>query len=397
MHLIEKINSWLIVGLLFFISISTAMGSLISALIFSLWLLHANFRDQLLQIRSNPVAIASLLFFCIYIFGLFWSEDIQSGIEVVRKNWKFFMLPIFMLYVRKGHISLYINAFLASIFLSESLSYLIWFEIIDPIFKASTDNPTVFMSHVVYNPLLAIAIYIVATRIIFDKPKSPILLFLGVFFLSTMIVNMFITGGRSGQILFFVSIFIIAFQFFTKSFFKFFMVSLISSVIIFALAYSYSDLFKERVNQTIDNVREYESNRDTSVGRRISFLINGVDVVMDNPFFGVGTGDLESEMKKAHLINTPEVRSPDNPHNSHLMVAIRLGFLGLLSFLWVFYVQIKSSSKIENKELARLAFALPILFFVACFGESYLSSHVTSLFYCVLSAVIYAQYEEKRT
>ena len=102
-------------------------------------------------------------------------------------------------------------------------------------------------------------------------------------------------------------------------------------------------------------------------------------------------------MKKAHLINTPEVQAPDNPHNSHLMVAIRLGFLGLLSFLWVFYVQIKSSSKIENKELARLAFALPILFFVACFGESYLSSHVTSLFYCVLSAVIYAQYEEKRT
>jgi len=397
MHLIEKINSWLLVGLLFFVSISTFMGSLISALIFILWLLHANFRDQLLQIRSNPVAIASFLFFCIHIVGLFWSDDIQSGLEVIKKNWKFFMLPIFMLYARKSHISLYINAFLASIFLSEFLSYLIWFEIIDPLFKASKYNPTVFMSHVVYNPLLAIAIYLVATRIIFDKPKSPILLFFGVFFLFTMIVNMFITGGRSGQIIFFVSIFIIAFQFFKKSFFKLFMVSIISSVTIFALAYSYSDLFKERMIQTLDNVRGYESNRNTMIGKRISFFTNGVEVVMDNPFFGVGTGDLESEMTKVHLINTPEIHAPDNPHNSHLMVAIRFGFLGLLTFLWIFYAQIKSSSKIENIELARLAFALPVLFLIVSFGDSYLSSHVTSLFYCALSAVIYARYEDKRT
>jgi len=389
---VEKINSWLIIALFFSFSISTASGSIISALVFALWILHANFRNQFLQLRSNRVVVASLLFLIINIAGVAWSSDVSSGWDVVLKNWKFLMLPIFMLYVREEHIRIYINAFLVSIIFSMFLSYLVWFEIVGEIFKASYSNPTVFMSHVVYNPLLAIAIYIVASRLLFEKKKSIIMALMGYLLLFAMIFNIFITGGRAGHILFFVSIFLIGFQYYKNSFFKFLVTSLIVSTAIFATAYSLSDFFKKRVDATMQGIQTFNTNQSSSVGDRLNFAINGFEVFFDNPFFGVGTGDLKSEMKKVHLINTPEMKAPDNLHNNHLMVAVRLGLLGLLSFYWIFYSQIMSSKNITNKELSRLGFVIPIMYFVASFGESYLSSHVMALFFSLISAVVYKKY-----
>jgi len=92
---------------------------------------------------------------------------------------------------------------------------------------------------------------------------------------------------------------------------------------------------------------------------------------------------------------SPKVIAPDNPHNNHLMIAIRLGFLGLLSFYWIFFTQIKSSKHIQNKELARLGIVIPCLFLLASFAESYFSSHVTSLFFSIFSALIFSQNSKK--
>ena len=401
--LIEKLNSWLIIGLFFFIPISTAMGSIISLFIFILWILDANFRNQFMQFKSNSVAIASIVFFFVFIVGIFWSDDVDSGLDIIRKNWKFFMLPVFMFYVRNEHISIYINAFVASIFLSEVLSYLVWLDIIDPFLKATKDNPVIFMSHIVYNPLLAVAIYIIAARLLFNKKDSTTKKSFGIFFLLTATINMFITGGRSGQIMFFIAIIIIAYQYFRESLVRFLGASLIVSSTILLIAYSFSPIFSERLDQTVNNIKPFKSNQisrkelNTSVGQRISWAINGLDVFYQNPFFGVGTGDHIHEMEKMRLINFPEVVKTDNPHNNHLYVATQLGLLGIFSFYWLFYSQLKSRNNIKNKELARLGLAIPILFFIVSFGESYLSIHVTSLFFCLISAVIFAENKIKPT
>ena len=58
---------------------------------------------------------------------------------------------------------------LVAIAITEVISYLIWFEIIEPFKSAIVSNPTPFMSHISYNPILAFAIYIVAHEIFFNK------------------------------------------------------------------------------------------------------------------------------------------------------------------------------------------------------------------------------------
>ena len=91
------------------------------------------------------------------------------------------------------------SAFLLAIAFTEILSYLIWFEIIPAFKNATVFNPTPFMSHVTYNPILAFAIYLVLHKIFFDKKLNKFTFFFYSFIATTMTINMFITGGRAGH------------------------------------------------------------------------------------------------------------------------------------------------------------------------------------------------------
>ena len=204
-------------------------------------------------------------------------------------------------------------------------------------------NPTPFMSHISYNPILAFAIYLVLHEIFFNKKISNLVLWLYSFFAISMIINMFITGGRAGQVMFFAVLSILIFQYFNFQKFKALFVVLIVISSVFFGAYQTSSLFYERVNATIYNIQNYEFNKVTSVGYRITFAINSWEVIMKNPIIGVGTGDFPTEYKKVNIKNTPKVRTTSNPHNMYILVLTQLGLIGLISFLLIFYYQIKLS------------------------------------------------------
>jgi len=93
------------------------------------------------------------------------------------------------------YIKYYIAAFISSIVLSELSSYGIWFEIISPIKKSSIDDPTAFVTHIIYNPFLSLAIYIMLYKVFIENKKITWVKFVNVFFIITMTINMFITGG----------------------------------------------------------------------------------------------------------------------------------------------------------------------------------------------------------
>jgi len=75
-------------------------------------------------------------------------------------------------------------------------------------------------------------------------------------------------------------------------------------------------------------------------------------------------------------------------------LSVEFGLLGLISLFWLFYSQVKFASSNNNDFMKRFGIALPVLYIVANFGESYLSAHATSLLFSVFSAIIYAQYKD---
>ena len=204
---------------------------------------------------------------------------------------------------------------------------------------------------------------------------------------------MFITGGRAGQVMFFAVLGILTFQYFNTQKFKAIVVVLIVSSTIFFTAYQTSNMFLTRVNNAIYDIQEYESHKNTSLGQRVSFAINSWEVIKDNPIIGVGTGDFPLEYKKVNMKNTPELSNATNPHNMYILVTSQLGLIGLASFLSIFYFQFQKAFNSTNRLLSDVGFAMPIMFLVIMFSDSYLLGHFTTLMYIFFGSFLYKDFE----
>jgi O-antigen ligase len=370
-------------------------ANLIIIVICILWLFSGSYKSKFHQIFTNKLMIASIVFFCLHVVGLLWTEDLSWGLHIVHKMWYFLLLfPILFTLVEKDYIKHYIAAFLLAIAFTEIVSYFVWFELIEPFQKASVQNPTPFMSHISYNPILALAIYLVLHELFFNKKLSNLLFSFYSFFAISMTVNMFITGGRAGQVVFFVMLSILIFQILDKQRIK----SLITIIIIlpgiFFIAFQTSDIFSQRVIVAAQGIINYSENIGSSVGIRISYAINSWEIIKENPILGVGTGDYPIEYNKINEINTPQIPYSNNPHNMYTLILVQLGIIGLLSMLLILYLQIKISLTNENKYLRDIGITLPLIFMVVMLSDSYLLGHFTSLVFIFFSAFLYKDFEK---
>jgi len=392
---LDKIYQSLLILLAFLMPLTVFGGNLIIVFICTIWIFSGDYKKKFNLIISNKLMIASILFFCIHLIGLFWTTDLIWGLHIVHKMWYFILLfPILYTIVRKDYIKYYTFAFLIAIALTEVVSYLVWFELIPPFKNATIANPTPFMSHISYNPILAFAIYLVLHQIFFNKKMSNLLFSFYGFFAVSMTINMFITGGRAGQVAFFVMLMILVFQIFDKKRFKAIMVILILIPGIFLFAFNSSKMFNERVNLVISEISDYSLGNDGSVSLRINFALNSFQIFKQNPLIGVGTGDFPSEYKKINQINTPERAATSNPHNMYILVGVQIGIIGLISMLSIFYYQFKLSFKSSKKIIRDTGFTLPALFLVLMLSDSYLLGHYTTLMYVFFSSFLYKDFEK---
>jgi O-antigen ligase len=380
----------------FSLPISISISIIISALIFLLWLFEGNFFNKYKIITNNHIIYTFMAFFFVQIIGLLWTENIKWGLHIVGKEWRMLLPIVLITIVKKEHIKYYIYSFILAMSISEILSYGIWFEILPPFLHGTVYDPTPFMHHTSYNPLLAFSIYILAYFILFQNKNYNIYLkIFSILFLFTMSINMFITGGRAGQAGYFVMLALIVLLYFKKNTIKSFLIVAILIPIVFIIAYNSSKIFNNRINLIQTNIATYNQNKNTSVGLRIAFLINSLEIIKKHPIFGVGTGDFPVEYEKINKINTPNLIVPTQPHNMYILQLVQTGIFGLIAMLSIFFVQIKIALK--GGKYTPLKFGLPVFFLVIMFSDSYLLGHYTSLLFVYFSSFLYKDYNSENT
>ena len=404
---LDKTYQSLIIILAFLMPLTVFGANLIIVIICVLWLISGNYKSKFDQIINNKLMIASIVFFCLHVVGLLWTEDLSWGLHIVHKMWYFIgLLPILYTIVRKNDVSKYISAFLLAITITEVCSYLVWFEIIEPFKNASVLNPTPFMSHISYNPIIAFATYLVLHEIFFNKKMTNFVFSLYCFFAISMSFNMFITGGRAGQVGFFAMLIVLIFQVLDKQRIKSLILILIVIPGIFIGAYQTSDLFQKRVNNGFNNGYQiintsYDKNSETShklwntqIGYRIIFTRNSWVLIKQNPLIGIGTGDFPTEYKKVNDIFSPKIPTAKNPHNMYVLTLTQLGIVGLVSLLSIFYYQFKLALISSNKFIRDVGVTLPIMFLVMMLSDSYLLGHYTTLMFVFFSSFLYKDFEK---
>jgi len=392
---LERTYQYLLIALAFIFPLTVFGGNLLIVVITLIWLLSGNYGDKISQIIDSKLMISSILFFAIHLLGLIWTEDITWGLHIVHKMWYFLLFfPILYTIVKKKYIRYYVIAFISSITLTEVISYLIWFEFIPPFRAATVENPTPFMSHISYNPILAFSIYIVSHEFFFNKNLGKFNFWLYSFLMVSMSINMFITGGRAGQVAFFVMLTILIFQFFSENKLKSLFITLILIPTIFLTAFSTSDLFNKRVNDAFQNIVQYEDKKFSPIGLRITYAINSWHIIKDNPILGVGTGDFRVEYSRVNKLYPNSLPDTTNPHNMYVLVLVQTGLIGLVSMLSIFYIQIKYSFRSKNRFIRDAGIALPLLFLAVMWSDSYILGHFTTLMFVFFSSFLYKNFDE---
>jgi len=90
-----------------------------------------------------------------------------------------------------------------------------------------------------------------------------------------------------------------------------------------------------------------------------------VSLFMKNPVLGVGTGGY----KKATLASGGDV-GVDHPHNSFLYMAVSFGAVGIVAFLWFFWLLVKNGWTNRKKPLGFFVFSVALVYLAGGITET---------------------------
>jgi len=382
-----KANSWLLGLLAFALPLSTSAVSAVALLILLLWLIEGNVLEKLTEMVFTPVAAAVLGYLALLCLGLLWTANPADGFSVLQSHWKIALLPVFLTAVRHERRAFYLSCFIAGMTAAMLLTYLVWLGLVQYA-DVSPAHLTPKTFHVVYNPLLAFAIYLTLHKAVWEEQRRRTRI--GLFALAgLMSVNMFMTEGRTGQAAFFVLLSLFLLQVFSRKRVRaVFLLSLLLPAGI-ATGYLGSPVFQQRIDLALNELSGFQENPNTSVGLRLQFCQNSFALIRRQPCIGVGTGDFKSAYARINQERSPRCVSTDNPHNQYLFSAVMLGLPGLLALLLIFAIMFWQARAEQEDGLRRVRLAFPVFFLVIMLAESYLKVYQTAFFFALLAAVLY--------
>ena len=367
--------NYLLILFAFLLPISTAMTNAAVALLILFWLIEGRWKEKYTILRSSLPFKLFLAFILLIGLSILWSHGIEGGfwgnkspnaiVFYFRQYiFDFMIIPIILTSMRKEFIRYIISSFLAAILVSELMSWGIFMEWIQ--YKdVSPDDPSPFMNHSFYSIFLAVAVFVLLTR--FFQTKTTLYKVLIVLFILSAMVNLFLNGGRLGQLAFFVAIFVyigLRYRVTAKSI----LLSLLTISAVFTIAYKASPVFQKRMDLSLQSLQKItEGNYASSWGKRAQILTVAKDLVRENPILGIGIGNAKVEfLEKAKECsqNRDFLLKVAHLHNGYMQILVELGIVGLLLFFFFLYRLLRIQLKRDDHILLVIVITIYLVGFI---------------------------------
>ena len=157
-------------------------------------------------------------------------------------------------------------------------------------------------------------------------------------------------------------------------------------------------MLHKRITLADDELQQWRTGAPpdlrSSIGQRLEILRNTMEVIRDNPVFGVGTGGFGAAY--ASLANRMGDTPTENPHNEFLMIIAQFGLAGLALLICLFGTQWWTAGRLPGRfdQTAARGFVLTMV--VASILSSTLVDHAEGLFFVYMSGLLFAGYEGRR-
>ncbi len=389
---IQLVVILLISALAFSIPFGYVYGRKLIVAILVLWIFIVN-KDDVIKIITHKFMLVFLVFIGMYYISLFWSDNIDVGLHYIDRFWIFIYGPIliFATIIKKEHIQYIVGGFIAGMFINEIISYLIYFDLYQTEFSKIHRYPVGFLNHSNYSVLVSFAAVFILHQVKFMK--NIYLKYIYIIFFTTMTINLVISGGRTGYIVYFGSLVILIFTYY-KVTLKSFLQLLIFPIIIFAIGYKLNEDVQKRVEASFTDIKKIvqNNNYNTSFGTRLAFFHITKDIVSQEEnslLFGVGVSDVRDEIRSSIDRTKIIKRYFVHAHNSYLQIYLGIGIIGLVLIFLIFYFLWKIP--IKDKEIRFIQQLLILNICFAMLADSMFHTKEIMFYFAIFVGVIFAQ------
>jgi O-antigen ligase len=318
----------------------------------------------------QPAGKILLVFFVWLLIGSLyadtsWHEKIKSLSSWKKLVFTFILLGLFyQAYWKK----LFVLCFLSAMTIAALISTPCWLADITLI-PGSIRGPGIFMTTYSSHSMAFIAA-IICCIILLAQPLSRTKKWLLTLLIGLFVVNVFfVSSARSAYVALPVALIFTVFCLYGYK--KLPQVILAVSVLLIIVALTSSTL-QQRVMNGLSEKSDYQhSEKITSVGIRVIFAENTLELIRQNPLFGYGTSSF-TKVYSSHVAKKYTDWRNDataDPHNQYLFVWLENGLIGLIVFFA--YIVIAIRQGLANPPYGTMAAS----FLVAVCVSSLFNSH----------------------
>ena len=397
----------------FVFPLSIAAANIVLGVMLILWIAQGDWSKKFNQLKKDKILLSILGITILLIISTLLSNSIYDGFALNKSHneygfilkrfiWLSMVYVIFVTSIKKEYLTKIITAFLIAMFINELISYATYFHLIDIdywklkkiLYHELTYNNPAPMNHTFYSIFLVVTVFLLLTQLFIEKNifiKAWILIFL-----ASSTINLFINGGRTGQLAFILASIVYSFIYFRKNI-KYIILMFIILISIMISAYKLSPNFHNRISQAVDNINSVYKNRNynTSWGSRIALdMVSWKYLKQDIKHFilGAGAGDAKKEILKFSKKYPNLYRAlydKKHLHNQYFQFWVDGSIFALILFLYLLY----SALKIKTPNRA-LQYALITVFAFAFISDLFIYRTTSYILFIFIIAIFTLQSKE---
>lgn len=384
---------------MFFLPISRKARVSTFVIILMLFLVRGDVVQHIKIALKNKVVLAFSFYALIHIlwFATTGFANYDYSISLIKSSLYYFYPIIFISFIDYKFLPKALAAFFFGVLYSELYSYALalGFIPIEYSYYKDINDPSPFFHHIHYGLLLAISLSFIFYNYFTLKLSLLQKVFFTVFFFSAS-VNLFITGGRIGYLLFVILLFVASIRLIKKKFFLYILLLILFVSTVLFSAYQFSGIFKKRINETMHtielllNSNKSNSFYHTSFGNRLALWELSFYSIKDNILFGSGTGqqmiEIRAESEKLKK-NQAIANRIGHTHSEYISILLQFGILGLFVYLNIFY-QILNYRHTDYRQKSFLLFIAIAIFIFGYIELVTLKEHLSLVLFTTLTTLL---------
>jgi O-antigen ligase len=345
---ISFLNNWfLTAGIIALVGVffSRAMISIGMIGIVLLFVLTKSWQKTFTLKSSDTILFFLAPILLIYLIGGIWTENYMYWQDRVQVKLPLLFVPLGAWAIKdiihKRTIDLLILIFISlctATALASFIYYLLHFKEITESYKHAKTIPSI-IEHIRYSLLLSIAVFAsvqayLKSSLLITKTQKNLVAAMGIF----IFIFIHVLSIRSGLLALYATGFVWLIVYVFQSGQKKWLFVLPAGFCFLVLMYFFVPSLNNKVNYMVRDISQFVTGKSVnnySDGNRLLSMKIGVEVGLEHPIAGVGSGDVQNEMNEVYKNEYPDIdkRNWLIPHNQFVYVFTALGIIGVLVFI----------------------------------------------------------------